>query len=148
MPGMRNRIAHGYFEIYLATVWDTLRTALPSLQTQLRAIIGTKSSREASLASPKRRDTAGEDESPVFLLVFLGSGYSVRQRGIVRNLIRHITRSLLDSPKVLTTRLRNRAKKAPHRQSTWLVTFSTDLYRQSKIRSYQESPESSPLHGA
>ena len=40
MLGMHNRIAHGYFEIYLATVWDTLRMALTGLQTQLRAIIG------------------------------------------------------------------------------------------------------------
>ncbi len=38
MRGMRNRIAHGYFEIDLATVWDTLRTALPELQGQLRLI--------------------------------------------------------------------------------------------------------------
>ena len=40
MRGMRNRIAHGYFDIDLATVWDTLQTALPDLQIQLRAIIG------------------------------------------------------------------------------------------------------------
>lgn len=35
MRGMRNRIAHGYFDIDLAVVWDTLQTALPSLQGQL-----------------------------------------------------------------------------------------------------------------
>ena len=40
MRGMRNRIAHGYFEIDLATVWDTLQSALPGLQMQLRAIKG------------------------------------------------------------------------------------------------------------
>ena len=28
--GMRNRIAHGYFEINLEVVWDTVQTALPS----------------------------------------------------------------------------------------------------------------------
>lgn len=31
MRGMRNRIAHGYFEINLDTVWDTVQTALPDL---------------------------------------------------------------------------------------------------------------------
>ena len=36
MRGMRNRIAHGYFEIDLSTVWDTLQTALPELRTQLQ----------------------------------------------------------------------------------------------------------------
>lgn len=38
MRGMRNRIAHGYFEIDISTVWDTLQTALPELHTQLRLI--------------------------------------------------------------------------------------------------------------
>jgi uncharacterized protein with HEPN domain len=38
MRGMRNRIAHGYFDIDLAVVWDTLQTALPTLQAQLNAI--------------------------------------------------------------------------------------------------------------
>ena len=28
--GMRNRISHGYFEINLEVVWDTVQTALPS----------------------------------------------------------------------------------------------------------------------
>jgi len=31
MKGMRNRIAHGYFEINLDVVWDTVQTALPQL---------------------------------------------------------------------------------------------------------------------
>ena len=31
MRGMRNRIAHGYFDINLDVVWDTVRTALPEL---------------------------------------------------------------------------------------------------------------------
>ena len=35
MRGMRNRIAHGYFEIDLDVVWDTVRTALPDLITAL-----------------------------------------------------------------------------------------------------------------
>ncbi len=35
MRGMRNRIAHGYFEINLDVVWETVRTALPELLKQL-----------------------------------------------------------------------------------------------------------------
>lgn len=31
MKGMRNRIAHGYFEINLDVVWETTQTALPRL---------------------------------------------------------------------------------------------------------------------
>ncbi|HWK62929.1 MAG TPA: DUF86 domain-containing protein [Eoetvoesiella sp.] len=31
MRGMRNRIAHGYFEINLDVVWETVQTALPEL---------------------------------------------------------------------------------------------------------------------
>jgi uncharacterized protein with HEPN domain len=37
MRGMRNRIAHGYFEVNLDVVWDTVRTALPALLQQLTA---------------------------------------------------------------------------------------------------------------
>jgi len=39
MRGMRNRIAHGYFDINLDVVWDTVQTALPELLRQL-AMIG------------------------------------------------------------------------------------------------------------
>lgn len=38
MRGMRNRIAHGYFDINLDVVWETVRTALPTLLSQLAAI--------------------------------------------------------------------------------------------------------------
>ena len=38
MRGMRNRIAHGYFDINLEVVWDTVQTALPALKTQLDAL--------------------------------------------------------------------------------------------------------------
>lgn len=38
MRGMRNRIAHGYFDINLDVVWDTVQTALPALLQQLPAI--------------------------------------------------------------------------------------------------------------
>ena len=37
MRGMRNRIAHGYFDINLDIVWDTVQTALPALLKQLPA---------------------------------------------------------------------------------------------------------------
>jgi uncharacterized protein with HEPN domain len=36
--GMRNRIAHGYFDINLDVVWDTVQTALPDLLEQLTKI--------------------------------------------------------------------------------------------------------------
>ncbi len=38
MRGMRNRIAHGYFDINLDLVWETVGTALPELLEQLRDI--------------------------------------------------------------------------------------------------------------
>lgn len=38
MRGMRNRIAHGYFEINLEVVWDTVQTALPALKNQLDSL--------------------------------------------------------------------------------------------------------------
>jgi len=38
MRGMRNRIAHGYFEVDFDVVWDTVYTALPDLIRQLSVI--------------------------------------------------------------------------------------------------------------
>ncbi len=38
MKGMRNRIAHGYFDIDLDVVWETLQTALPQLLEHLPTI--------------------------------------------------------------------------------------------------------------
>lgn len=38
MKGMRNRIAHGYFDINLDIVWDTVQTALPPLIERLTSI--------------------------------------------------------------------------------------------------------------
>ena len=38
MRGMRNRIAHGYFDINLEVVWDTVQTALPELLERLRKL--------------------------------------------------------------------------------------------------------------
>jgi uncharacterized protein with HEPN domain len=40
MKGMRNRIAHGYFEINLEVVWDTIQTAVPRLLERLPDILG------------------------------------------------------------------------------------------------------------
>lgn len=37
MRGMRNRIAHGYFEIDLDIVWETVQTALPEVLKNLPA---------------------------------------------------------------------------------------------------------------
>ena len=42
MRGMRNRIAHGYFDIDLDVVWNTEQDALPTLLEQLSAIDGDK----------------------------------------------------------------------------------------------------------
>lgn len=38
MKGMRNRIAHGYFDINLDVVWETVDTALPELLIHLAAV--------------------------------------------------------------------------------------------------------------
>lgn len=39
MRGMRNRIAHGYFDIDLDIVWETAESALPILQAQMQALL-------------------------------------------------------------------------------------------------------------
>ena len=39
MRGMRNRMAHGYFDIDLDVVWETLRTSLPTLLRQIVEIV-------------------------------------------------------------------------------------------------------------
>lgn len=48
MRGMRNRIAHGYFEIDLDVVWETVQSALPELLGQLDGLNpgGTKGVRD------------------------------------------------------------------------------------------------------
>lgn len=35
MRGMRNRMAHGYFDINLEIVWETVQKSLPELESQL-----------------------------------------------------------------------------------------------------------------
>ncbi len=49
MRGMRNRIAHGYFDMDLDVVWDTVQLALPALLKQLANLRerGQESSDEA-----------------------------------------------------------------------------------------------------
>ncbi len=37
--GMRNHIAHGYFELNLDVVWDTLQIAIPQLHSKLQSLI-------------------------------------------------------------------------------------------------------------
>lgn len=39
---MRNVLAHGYFKVDLAIVWQTLEKDLPELQAQTRAVIETE----------------------------------------------------------------------------------------------------------
>lgn len=43
MRGMRNRIAHGYFEINLDVVWETVQTALPALLSQWPGVLQSAS---------------------------------------------------------------------------------------------------------
>ena len=38
MKGMRNRMAHGYFELDLDVVWDTVQTAISELEANLKSI--------------------------------------------------------------------------------------------------------------
>jgi uncharacterized protein with HEPN domain len=38
MKGMRNRMAHGYFDLDLDVVWDTIKVAIPDLEAKLSSI--------------------------------------------------------------------------------------------------------------
>jgi uncharacterized protein with HEPN domain len=38
MKGMRNRMAHGYFELDLEIVWETVQSAIPDLESRLRSL--------------------------------------------------------------------------------------------------------------
>ncbi len=42
MRGMRNRMAHGYFDIDLNIVWDTVQSSLPELQARVAAALETE----------------------------------------------------------------------------------------------------------
>ena len=39
MRGMRNRMVHGYFDINLDVVWDTVQQQFPMLQEQIKSIL-------------------------------------------------------------------------------------------------------------
>jgi uncharacterized protein with HEPN domain len=39
MVGLRNRLIHGYFDVDLDIVWDTVKTDLPPVVEQLRKLI-------------------------------------------------------------------------------------------------------------
>jgi uncharacterized protein with HEPN domain len=42
MIGMRNRLIHGYFDVDLDIVWQTIKKDLPSLRNQLEEILENK----------------------------------------------------------------------------------------------------------
>lgn len=44
MKGMRNRLAHGYFDINVEVVWETVSHDLPSLLEKLPAVLQNASS--------------------------------------------------------------------------------------------------------
>lgn len=44
MRGMRNRMAHGYFDVDLTIVWQTVQEALPALALRLTEIRGEQAS--------------------------------------------------------------------------------------------------------
>lgn len=47
MKGMRNRIAHGYYELDIGVVWETVQRALPVLIEHLPAVLEAARSRVA-----------------------------------------------------------------------------------------------------
>lgn len=54
MRGMRNRMVHGYFEINLDVVWETIRRALPKLERQILGILAAPGKSRAP-AKPRPR---------------------------------------------------------------------------------------------
>jgi uncharacterized protein with HEPN domain len=44
MRGMRNRMAHGYFDIDLTIVWDTVQSSLPELERRLGVVVSQTAS--------------------------------------------------------------------------------------------------------
>ena len=51
MRGMRNRVTHGYFEIDVEMVWETVQTALPDLLGKL----------DGMLELPRKEDDSNTD---------------------------------------------------------------------------------------
>jgi uncharacterized protein with HEPN domain len=44
MRGMRNRMAHGYFDIDLSIVWHTVQSSLPELERQFGVLVSETAS--------------------------------------------------------------------------------------------------------
>jgi len=38
--GMRNRVAHGYFSVSLAMIWDTVEVDIPELRLKIQSVLG------------------------------------------------------------------------------------------------------------
>lgn len=53
MRGMRNWLAHGYFDIDLDVIWDTLQHDLPALERQLKALLD-RESHDTDMGAPTR----------------------------------------------------------------------------------------------
>ena len=54
MRGMRNRMAHGYFDIDLDVVWDTAQEWLPELLKQLPAVRQSADDENLNVEATKR----------------------------------------------------------------------------------------------
>lgn len=52
MTSMRNRIAHGYFDLNLDTIWDTVLTSLPELIYSLKPIFDELAARDGAPNEP------------------------------------------------------------------------------------------------
>ena len=49
MRGMRNRIAHGYFEMNMEIVWETIQQSIPKIIEQIPILIDNKRNKEDEL---------------------------------------------------------------------------------------------------
>ena len=56
MIGMRNRMAHGYFDTDFEIVWDTVKTHLPVLEHFLATRIEQQNGPESDVATPSSPD--------------------------------------------------------------------------------------------
>ena len=59
MRGMRNRIAHGYFDINLDVVWETVQTALPELLKQLPTVRHNADGQNQPIYPPSNTKSVG-----------------------------------------------------------------------------------------
>jgi uncharacterized protein with HEPN domain len=56
MTGMRNRIAHGYFDLNLRAIWETVLTSIPELVYRLPSIRASAEKNNDDPDSPRRDD--------------------------------------------------------------------------------------------